>query len=92
MSYETATATGRNDNKSTQPAHEAIPTNEVHAYCDGFCPARARVRVDLISGNKIFFCGHHYNENAIELITVTHVIRDEREWKPEDPSFVCTIS
>lgn len=71
--------------KLKQPDYETIPDNEVNARCDAACPATAQVRTDLISGRKLFFCGHHYNANAFELLTTIHVIRDEREWKPEDP-------
>ena len=75
------------ENRIGSPARETIPDHEVNARCDVACPAAAQVRIDLKNSHVLYFCGHHYNENAIELIAVTMVMRDERVWRPEDPSF-----
>lgn len=72
--------------KSNRESHETIPAFEVHERCDRYsCPAAAKVRVDIINGHRLYFCGHHYNELAIDLLIQTHVLFDERDWKPEDP-------
>lgn len=78
----------RNTLNSHDPGHEVIPENEIHKRCDARCPAGARVRIDLRKASSLYFCGHHYNANAIDLLPVTMLIRDEREWRPEDPDFV----
>lgn len=91
MSNEQKSATRDNPifaNRIGSPTREAIPEQEINARCDAACPAGAQVRVDLNNSHVLYFCGHHYNENAFELISVTVVMRDERKWRPEDPSFV----
>lgn len=79
-----STATANPNFANTARTHEALPEHEITNYCDRCQTARAQVRVDLRTGGRLFFCGHHYNENSVDLILVTHVIYDEREWKPEE--------
>ena len=44
----------------------------------GFCSAQALVRVTLITGGQILFCGHHYAHHGPK-ITSAAVVHNERE-------------
>jgi hypothetical protein len=44
----------------------------------GFCSAQALVRVTLMTGGQILFCGHHYADHGPK-ITKVEVVHDERE-------------
>jgi hypothetical protein len=44
----------------------------------GFCSAQALVRVTLITGGQILFCGHHYAEHGPKITRVA-VVHNERE-------------
>lgn len=47
----------------------------------GFCTAQALVRVTLITGGQILFCGHHYTKHGprITRVAVVHNEREHRE-------------
>ena len=58
----------------------AAPALTAADRCDR-CGAQAYVRVVMPSGNELFFCGHHYSENAevlalkaLEVHDGTHLI------------------
>ena len=44
----------------------------------GFCGARALVRVTLVTGGQILFCGHHYTRHGPNITRVA-VVHNERE-------------
>jgi hypothetical protein len=44
----------------------------------GSCGAQARVRVTLMTGSQIVFCGHHYAQHGPK-ITQAAAVYDERE-------------
>ena len=44
----------------------------------GSCGAQARVRVTLMTGSQIVFCGHHYAQHGPK-ITQAAAVHDERE-------------
>jgi hypothetical protein len=44
----------------------------------GCCSAQALVRVTLVTGGQILFCGHHYNRHGPK-ITGVAVVHNERE-------------
>jgi len=47
----------------------------------GFCSAQALVRVTLMTGGQILFCGHHYTRHGpnITKVAVVHNEREQRE-------------
>lgn len=51
--------------------------------CDAECPARGVVKVVLLSGNDLRFCGHHYDKFAASLATVVGAVEDERVTEKE---------
>ena len=44
----------------------------------GFCSAQALVRVTLMTGGQILFCGHHYARHGPKITNVA-VVHNERE-------------
>ena len=44
----------------------------------GFCSAQALVRVTLVTGGQILFCGHHYADHGPKIPSVA-VVHSERE-------------
>ncbi len=51
----------------------------------GFCSAQALVRVTLITGGQILFCGHHYAKHGPKITRVA-VVHNEREQGEDAPS------
>lgn len=45
--------------------------------CDSCC-AKGVVRVELMSGNDLMFCGHHYDKNAAALVEFAALVEDDR--------------
>jgi hypothetical protein len=47
----------------------------------GCCTAQALVRVTLVAGGQILFCGHHYAKHGpkITMVAVVHNEREQRE-------------
>lgn len=45
--------------------------------CDR-CAAQAYVRLQLISGGELLFCGHHYASNVEKLLPIMAFVHDER--------------
>ena len=44
----------------------------------GFCSAQALVRVTLMTGGQILFCGHHYAKHGPKITSVA-AVHNERE-------------
>ena len=44
----------------------------------GCCSAQALVRVTLVTGGQILFCGHHYARHGSKIVRVA-VVHNERE-------------
>lgn len=51
--------------------------------CDQ-CGARARVRVTLASGGRLFFCAHHGSQHLAAIASKASEILDERHLLLED--------
>ena len=64
---------------------EATPLNAVDR-CDR-CGAQAYVRVLLISGGELLFCGHHAKEYSVGLKPVAAHIQDETQKLVDSPVF-----
>jgi hypothetical protein len=54
-------------------------TSELTALdrCDR-CGAQAYVRVVLIAGGELIFCGHHFDEHGTKLTALSEHVQDER--------------
>jgi hypothetical protein len=57
----------------------------------GFCSALAMVRVTLITGGQILFCGHHYAKHGPRITRVA-VVHNEREHGEDAPPASATPS
>ena len=51
----------------------------------GFCSAQALVRVTLVTGGQILFCGHHYADHGPKIPSVA-VVHNEGEQGKVAPS------
>lgn len=59
---------------------QTLETRELTAAdrCDA-CGAQAYIRVELASGNELFFCGHHGRENEEKLREQASVFDDQTD-------------
>jgi hypothetical protein len=57
----------------------------------GFCSAQALVRVTLMTGGQILFCGHHYAKHGPKITRVA-VVHNECEQGEVAPSASTTLS
>jgi len=57
----------------------------------GFCRAQALVRVTLMTGGQILFCGHHYTRHGPNITRVA-VVHNEREHSELAGSASTTVS
>lgn len=62
---------------------EADPVLTAADRCDQ-CGARARVRVTLTSGGRLFFCAHHAAQHLTAIHSKAAEILDERHFLLED--------